>query len=184
LFSVNILNARFNDLIEVFVLISVGTMMLSFTSVTNDGIATSRTLSSSNVTETVQLGPPFYEEHYKANLGKPETLKSSGNFTGEGILNGNLTVSAEVNYTRTFRDNDTAFLQGDTKFVTGANDTASYSYNAYTNYNPDGTSEGTGTALFSDGATGDLSFLSDTLAIYKIHVDGSSNGTFLMWQWK
>jgi hypothetical protein len=184
LFSVNILNARFNDLIEVFVLISVGTMMLSFTSVTNDGIATSRTLSSSNVTETVQLGPPFYEEHYKANLGKPETLKSSGNFTGEGILNGNLTVSAEVNYTRTFRDNDTAFVQGNTKFVTEANDTASYSYNAYTNYNPGGTSEGTGTALFSDGATGDLSFLSDTLAIYKIHVDGSSNGTFLMWQWK
>jgi hypothetical protein len=179
------LNARFNDLIEVFVLISAGTMMLSFTSVANDGIATSRTLSSSNVTETVQLGPPFYEEHYKANLGKPETLnKSSGNFTGEGILNGNLTVSAEVNYTRTFRDNDTAFLQGDTRFVTEANDTASYSYNAYTNYNPDGTSEGTGTALFSDGATGDLSFLSDTLAIYKIRVDGSGSGTFLMWQWK
>jgi hypothetical protein len=110
--------------------------------------------------------------------------KSSGNFTGEGVLNGNLTVSAEVNYTRTFRDNDTAFVQGDTKFVTEANDTASYSYNAYTNYNPDGTSEGTGTALFSDGATGDLSFLSDTLAIYKIRVDGSGNGTFLMWQWK
>ena len=41
LFSVNILNARFNDLIEVFVLISAGTMMLSFVKVLRNDSATS-----------------------------------------------------------------------------------------------------------------------------------------------
>ncbi len=53
-----------------------------------------------------------------------------GNLTGQGILNGNLNMSAEVNYTRTFRDNDTAFLQGDTKFVAENEDTAVYRFDA------------------------------------------------------
>ena len=52
------------------------------------------------------------------------------------------------------------------------------------NYNQDGTSEGRGAAVFDDGATGNLSFLSNTLAIYKNRVDSSGNGTFLMWLWK
>ena len=68
-------------------------------------------------------------QHYKANLGKPEPSNESiaGNFTGQGILNGNLNISADVNFTRTFRDNDTAFLQGDTKLVAENEDTAVYS---------------------------------------------------------
>ena len=89
-----------------------------------------------------------------------------------------------MNFTRTFRDNDTVFLQGDTKLVAENEDTAMYSYDAFTNYNQDGTSEGRGAAIFDDGATGDLSFLSNSLAIYKNRVDSSGNGNFLMWLWK
>jgi hypothetical protein len=94
-------------------------------------------------------------------LGKPEPSNESiaGNFTGQGILNGNLNISAEVNYIRTFRDNDTAFLQGDTKFVAENEDAAVYSFDAITNYDQDGTLEGSGAAVFDDGATGALSFL-------------------------
>jgi hypothetical protein len=173
-------------IIKVLVFVSAVTVMLSLAYISHEGRATSSTNNSNSLTKAVQLGIPFYEEHYRANLGKPEPSNESiaGNFTGHGILNGNLTISAEVNYTRTFRDNDTSFLQGDTKFVAENEDTAAYSFGAFTNYNQDGTSEGSGAAIFDDGATGDLSFLSNSLAIYKNRVDSSGNGTFLMWLWK
>jgi hypothetical protein len=181
------LNARNEySIIKVLVFVTTVTVILSLTYVTHEGRAISSTNNSSNLTEAVQLGAPFYVQHYKANLVKPESSNESiaGNFTGQGILNGNLSISAEVNFTRTFRDNDTAFLQGDTKFVAENGDAAMYSYDAFTNYNQDGTSEGRGAAVFDDGATGDLSFLSNSLAIYKNRVDSSGNGTFLMWLWK
>ena len=173
-------------IIKVLVFVSTVTVILSLTYITHEGRAISSTINSSSLTEAVQLGAPFYVQHYKANLVKPEASNESiaGNFTGQGIINGNLSISAEVNFTRTFRDNDTAFLQGDTKFVAENGDTAMYSYDAFTNYNQDGTSEGRGAAVFDDGATGDLSFLSNSLAIYKNSVDSSGNGTFLMWLWK
>ena len=173
------------SIIKVMVLVSTVTVILSLTYVTHEGRAITSTNDSSSLTELAQLGAPFYVQHYKANLVRPEPSKSvSGNFTGQGILNGNLNVSAEVNFTRTFRDNDTAFLQGDTKLVAENGDAAMYSYEAFTNYNQDGTSEGRGAAAFDDGATGDLSFLSNSLAIYINRVDSSGNGTFAMWLWE
>ena len=173
------------SIIKVLVFVSTVTVMLSLTYVTHEGRAISSTTNSSSLTEAVQLGAPFYEQHYKANLVKPEPSQSvAGKFTGQGVLNGNLSINAEVNFTRTVRDNDTVFLQGHTKFVAENGDTATYSYYAFTNYNRDGTSEGRGAAAFDDGATGDLSFLSNTLAIYKNRVDSSGNGTILMWLWK
>ena len=182
--TLNVRNKYFN--IKFLVFVSTVTVILSLTYVTHEGLATFSTNNSSSLTEAVQLGAPFYVQHYNANLGKPESSNESiaGNFTGQGILNGNLNISAEVNYTRTFRDNDTAFLQGDTKFVAENEDTAVYSFDAFTNYNQDGTSQGSGAAVFDDGATGDLSFLSNSFAIYKNRVDSSGNGTFLMWLWK
>lgn len=174
------------SIINILVIVSTFTIILSLTYVTHEARAISSTNSSSSLTEAVQIGAPFYVQHYKGSLGKPEPSNESisGNFTGQGILNGNLNVSAEVNFTRTFRDNDTAFLQGDAKLVAENGDTAVYSYDAFTNYNQDGTSEGRGAAVFDDGATGDLSFLSNSLAIYKNRVDSNGNGTFVMWVWK
>jgi len=180
------LNVRYSDFIEVFVFVSTVATVLSFTNLTHDSSATSSNIPSKDVTGIVQLGAPFYEEHYSAELGMPKTSNKSftGNFTGEGILNENLSVSAEGNATGTFRNNDTVFLQGDAKFVTENEDTAIYSFDAFTNYNPDGSSEGSGTAIFDEGATGELSFLNNILAVYKNRVDSSGNGTFLMWHWK
>ena len=172
-------------IIKVLVLVSTVTVILPLTYETHEGRAITSP-NNSSLTETVQLGAPFYVQHYKANLVRPEPSNESvsGNFTGQGILNGNLNVSAEVNFTRIFRDNDTAFLQGDTKLIAENEDTAMYSYDAFTNYNQDGTSEGRGAVVFDDRATGDLSFLSNSLAIYKNRIDSSGNGTFVMWLWK
>jgi len=139
----------------------------------------------SNYVYASTIGNPFYEEHYEAKLGKPEMFKSfTGNFTGHGILNGNLNVSAEVNFVQTFRDNDTAFGHGNVTLITENGDTAVYKYDAFTNYNSDGSSQGSGAAIFDDGATGELSFLSNTVGIYKNFIDSVGNGTFQMWQWK
>ena len=64
----------------------------------------------------------------KSKLGRPQPSNESiaGNFTGQGILNGNLSISAEVNFTRTFRDNDDDLLQAHTKFLAENQDTAMY----------------------------------------------------------
>lgn len=181
MYLANTLDARYSD----FIVFLSATALLSFTNLTHDGIATSSNIPSNDVTG-IQLGAPFYEEHYSVELGMPKTSNRSftGNFTGEGILNGDLSVSAEGNVTGTLRDNDTVFLHGVAEFITENEDTAVYSFDAFTDYNPDGSSEGSGTAIFDEGTTGELSFLSNTLAVYKNRVDSSGNGTFLMWHWK
>lgn len=178
----NTLNVKYGDFIQVLVSMSVIATVLSSTNLIYAGTDPSGDILSKDV----QLGAPFYEEHYTAELGMPAASNESftGTFTGEGMLNGNLSVSAEGNLTGTFRDNDTVFFQGDAKFVTENEDAAVYSFDAFTNYYPDGTSEGSGIAVFDEVATGELSFLSNTLAVYKNHVDSNGNGTFLMWQWK
>lgn len=178
----NTLNVKYSDFIQVLVSLSVIATVLSSTNLIYAGTDPSGDILSNDV----QLGAPFYEEHYTAELGMPAASNESftGTFTGEGMLNGNLSVSAEGNLTGTFRDNDTVFFQGDAEFVTENEDAAVYSFDAFTNYDPDGTSEGSGIAVFDEVATGELSFLSNTLAVYKNHVDSNGNGTFLMWQWK
>lgn len=107
-----------------------------------------------------------------------------GTFTGKGILNGTLNINAEGNSTDIFRNNETVYSQGNAKFVTDNRDVAKYSFDAIGIYNSDGTFEGIGAAVFDDGATGELSSLSNTVAIYKDRIDSSGNGTFLMWHWK
>ena len=105
-------------------------------------------------------------------------------FTGKGIFNGTLNIKAEGNSTETFRNNETVYIQGNTMFVTDNRDVAMYSFAAIGIYNSDGTFDGRGAAVFDDGATGELSSLSNTVAIYKDRIDSSGNGTFLMWHWK
>ncbi len=171
---------------QVLTLGSALMMLFLFAASFFDLNASTNDTSAVSIAKAGDLGNPFYEQHYEATLGKPELLNQSltGNFTGEGILNRALNVSAEVNFERTFRDNDTGFLQGNAQLIAENGDTAGYNFNAFTNYNPDGTSQGSGAAIFNDGATGELSFLNNTIGIYKNIVDGRGNGTFLMWQWK
>jgi hypothetical protein len=161
-------------------------LMMLFAASFFDVNASTNDTSAVTIAKAGDLGNPFYEQHYEGTLGKPELFNQSltGNFTGEGILNGNLNVSADVNFERTFRDNNTTFLHGNAELIAENGDTAGYNFYAFTNYNSDGTSQGSGTAIFNDGATGELSFLSNTIGIYKNFVDSSGNGTFLMWQWK
>jgi hypothetical protein len=160
-------------------------LLLSIAAIIQETYAINSTRTLAGIDESVELGNPFYVEHYQAIVDKPEALNksSTGNFTGEGIFNGNLSVSAEGNATETTRNNDTVYIQGNAKFVTDNEDVALYNFEAIGNYNPDGTFEGRGAAVFDDGATGELSRLSNTVAIYKNQVNSNGNGTFVMWHW-
>ena len=134
---------------------------------------------------TVDLGSPFYIQHYQSAVEKPQSENEPGNFTGKGILNGSLSVSAIGNSTETLRNNDTVYIQGNAKYFTDDNlDMATYNFQAIGNYRSDGTFESRGVAIFDDDATGKLSSLNNSVAIYKDRIDTNGNGTFLMWHWK
>ncbi len=60
---------------------------------------------------------------------------------------------------------------------------ALFDFYAIGNYKPDDTFNSNGMAVFEDGATGELAFLSNSVAIYKDQVDKNGTGTFLMWHW-
>lgn len=144
------------------------------------------TENANSLNEKIVLDEPFYVESYKDTGEKPEPQNQSYTytFTAKGIINGTLNVNTEVNATKTWINNDIVHLNGNAKFVTDKNDIAPYNFEAITNYNADGTLEDRGVAIFNDSATGELSFLKNTVAIYKESGDNSGNRTFLMWQWK
>jgi len=163
-----------------------GFATLSFVTTFVDGtFATNNTDSS--VSEAVDLGSPFLVQQYQTVAEKPDTttnMSLTDSFTGKGVLNGTLAINVEGNATETFRNNDTSYLQGTVKYETDSGGMASYNFEAIGKYNQDGTFESRGAAVFSDGATGELSLLSNTVGIYKDRVDSNGNGTFLMWHWK
>jgi hypothetical protein len=157
----------------------------SVTTFVDSTFATINTNSSDS--EAIDLGDPFFVQQYQADVEKPETTNMSitESFVGKGILNGTLTISVEGNATETLRNNETSYLQGTAQYMTDSGDgVALYQFEAIGKYNPDGTFESRGAAVFNDGATGELSPLSNTMAIYKDRVDSNGNGTFLMWHWK
>jgi len=158
----------------------------SFTTFVDSTFATINT-NSSDSEATIDLGDPFFVQQYQTDVEKPETttnMSSTGSFTGKGVLNGTLAISVEGNATETLRNNETSYIQGTSKYVTDSGGEALYNFEAIGKYYPDGTFESRGAAVFNDGATGELSTLSNTVAIYKDRVDSNGNGTFLMWHWK
>lgn len=134
----------------------------------------------------VDLGYPFLVEHYQTEPYNPDTIKNniSASFSGEGIINGTINITADGVGTETLRNNDTSYIQGVAKYVTENNDTATYTFYAIGNYHMDGSFDSAGIAIFDDVATGKLSFLSNSIGIYKDQVDKNGTGTFLMWHWK
>jgi len=157
----------------------------SVTTFVDSTFATINTNSSDS--EAIDLGDPFFVQQYQTDVEKPETptnMSSIGSFVGKGVLNGTLAISVEGNATETLRNNETSYIQGTTKYVTDSGGVALYNFEAIGKYYQDGTFESRGAAVFSDSATGELSPLSNAVAIYKDQVDSNGTGTFLMWHWK
>lgn len=145
-----------------------------------------RAFDDANFTNSLNLGKPFVVEIYQSSGGKPESTDYGiySDFAGKGILNGTIDIAVEGNYSEILRNNDTSYIQGNTKFSTKDNGTASFSFQAIGNYKPDGTFNSNGVGIFEDEAKGEFSFLRNWVTIYKDQVDKNGNGTFLMWHLK
>jgi hypothetical protein len=137
---------------------------------------------------TVDLGSPFYVQIYQHDPEPPQSESDPNlyvNHTNKGIINGNLSVIHVGNTTETLRNNNTVYLEGFRNLTTdNGTDTASYNFQAIGNYGPNDSYESRGVAIFDEVATGKLSFLENSVAIYKVKVDADGNGAFLMWHLK
>jgi hypothetical protein len=171
---------------NIVLVLVLGFMTLSSVTTFVDGTIASNNTESSD-SESIDLGSPFFVEHYETVVEKPETttnMSITETFTGNGVLNGTLAISIEGNATETLRNNETSYIQGTSKYMTDTGGVALYNFEAIGKYYPDGTFESRGAAVFNDGATGELSSLSNTVGIYQDRADSNGTGTFLMWHWK
>ena len=171
-----------------YALNNVSSLLLGFVIISTIFMVTQYTqaLHSTDIAKNNDLGNPFFVEHYQTDLGKLNMTNNnaSESFSGKGIINDTVDITADVNVTETFRDNDTSYLQGNTKYVTDNKDIASYVFYAIANYHVGGGYDSNGIAIFDDVATGNLSSLSNSVGVYKDHVDKNGTGTFLMWHWR
>jgi hypothetical protein len=175
----------------VFTLPMVGFVIMIFGStsfIIPNAYASNNTGSIGGLADHVELGSPFYVQQYQHVVEKPQSKSESKlylNHTNVGIINGSLSVTHIGNTTETLRDNNTVYLQG-FRNLTADNDMglASYDFQAIGNYDPYNNYESRGVAIFDEVATGKLSFLANTVAVYKTSVDADGNGAFLMWRWK
>ena len=167
---------------------NVSLLLLGFVIVSTIFMGTqyAHALDNTDLSKNNDLGNPFFVEHYQTELGKLNMTNNnaSESFSGKGIINGTLDITADVNVTETFRDNDTSYLQGNTKYVTDNKDIATYIFYAIANYHVGGGYDSNGIAIFDDVATGNLSSLSNSVGVYKDHVDKNGTGEFLMWHWR
>jgi hypothetical protein len=132
-----------------------------------DGSLATNNSTTSSDTDTIDLGNPFFGEHYQIIAEKPGTTNMSitHNFTGNGVINETLVISVGGNATETFSNNETSYIQGTAKYETESGGVAFYNFEAIGKYNPDGTFETRGAAVFDAGATGELAPLSNTHAL-------------------
>ena len=139
---------------------------------------TLRPLITRYFSQDVDLGVPFHVQHYQTEPGKPGITNNTifSSFTGEGTINGTVNITAEWNSTETFRNNATSYIQGKAQYATDDNGIAAYDFYAIGIYHPDGSFGSIGAVIFDDGATGELSFLSNSVGIYKDIVDKNGNG--------
>lgn len=150
--------------------------------------ASNNTGSIEDLADPAVLGSPFYIQQYQHVVEKPQSESESKlylNHTNVGVINGTLSVNHIGNTTETLRDNNTVYLQG-FRNLTADNDmgSASYNFQAIGNYDSYNNYESRGVAIFDEVATGELSFLANTVAVYKTSVDADGNGAFLMWHWR
>lgn len=149
--------------------------------------AVNDTESLSDLPKTLDLGTPFYMQHYQHNVDSPDSESEpnvSVNETSPGLINGTLKVDSIGNATETLRNNNTVYLQGNYTLTTHNMDDASYNFQAIGHYGPNQTYESKGVAVFNENATGKLSFLDNAVALYKVKIDADGGGDFYMWQLK
>lgn len=174
--------------------------MTNATNTTNPQAAVQKgTTSSNDVTTTttnnnITLGNPFYIEYDKITSTVPGIpLNGGGHATGV-TFSGNGTVKG-IGFTETGR----ALIIPISKTIVGifgglaikandgggnANGNATLSFREVVHMTPAGTMQGSGAAIFNPNATGNLSFLSNTVAMFTANDNKDGTTTIKAWEWK
>jgi hypothetical protein len=148
------------------------------------------TVSTSN--NNITLGNPFYIESNKITSQVPVPLRSGGNATGI-IFNGNGTVQG-IGFNEIGRaliipiSSKIANIEGGLLLKSNdggnkSNGNATLSFREIGHLTASGV-QGSGAAIFNPNATGNLSFLSNKVAMFTHN--GNRNGTNMVkaWEWK
>ncbi len=129
----------------------------------------------------IDLNQPLYIEQYKI-IGQREvtvngTILTEVMFSGNGTVNG-ISVNSRGKGLIIPRAEGVNYINGTAEFTAVEDDRqagkATYTFEAIGNY---------GVALFDANATGNLSFLSNTIGIYKVDRNENGTSTFTMWKW-
>jgi len=143
------------------------------------------TTTNNNIT----LGNPFYIEYDKTTSQVPVPLRSGGTATGVtfssvGTVKGIGFVATGralvIPISRTIVD-----ISG--RLVIKANDgggNATLSIREISHMTAAGTMQGSGAAIFNPNATGKLSFLSNTVAMFTANDNKDGTTTIKAWEWK
>jgi len=143
------------------------------------------TITNNNIT----LGNPFYIEYDKTTSQVPVPLRSGGTATGVtfssvGTVKGIGFVATGralvIPISRTIVD-----ISG--RLVIKANDgggNATLSIREISHMTAAGTMQGSGAAIFNPNATGKLSFLSNTVAMFTNTGNKDGTDTIKAWEWK
>jgi hypothetical protein len=166
-------------------------------------------LPSITTSNNLSIIYPIYVEHFnqvikknidekqeKASSSSTSTIKenqntTAGSFSGNGILKGNIPIQVNGTAKVTSLDNNmSVFISGMAEFTANTTgDKAPYTFQAIGHYNKDGSFNSAGSMFFNsttiaiNDSEGQLSFLKNTIGIFKDTVDKEGNGTFLMWKW-
>ena len=126
----------------------------------------------------IDLNQPLYSEHYKLISQKEVTINGTkvteATFSGNGSARG-ISITSTGHASIFPRPGGVVYLKGKDDFTaTPSSGKATYTFEAIGNY---------GVALFKPNATGSLSFLSNTVAVYKVDTNTNGTRTFTMWNW-
>jgi hypothetical protein len=163
------------------------TIIISIVSLLVSGLYQSPNLlaQSDNNKGIIDLNQPLYREHFKLISQKEVTINGTkvtqAMFSGNGTAKG-ISITSMGKGLIFPRPDGVVYLKGKADFIatrsSSSNDKqtgkATYTFQAIGNY---------GIALFNANATGNLSFLSDTVAVYKVDMNSNGTNTFTMWKW-
>lgn len=188
--------SRFALVIMLIVFLSLAGNMQSSNNNNNNNIVLGQTNNSTNQDSSsflakavtinnnntiISLSQPLYIEYFKI-IGQKEVIVNKTKVTEE-IFSGNGTTNG-ISVTSTGRSLiipravDLVYVKGSAELIAAVDDRqtgkATYTYEAIGNY---------GIALFDANATGNLSFLSNTVGIYKVDMNKNGINIFTMWKW-
>lgn len=151
------------------------------------GTSTTTTLLNRANAQTLTLGEPFLVEQGKTT-GQKEIGPNRTEYTysANGTLNGTIEVTDTGKYVSISKGNNVTFDLGEGVIATkDGREMANYTLIEVDNVTQDGKLVFRGAVVYSTNSTGNLSFLDNTVAIFKGEGDITTGDfTSTEWEWK